>query len=130
MSEIERARRTELKRIATRADMPNVQFGRAPNQAPHRRRIEASKRIRIALDRREKIRVANKGHFDRLDVTGGLPRLRQHAQKLRVINYGERWRERADKIFLAERVNGIFHTDSGVGLTETCGGKPNVSDSS
>ena len=89
MAEIQRTRRAELKRVAARGDVIEVQFGAAVDQPLHRRRFERSQFFRVAFDFVEKFRVADAGDFHGLDVAGAFVARFERGEQVEIVDDGE-----------------------------------------
>ena len=118
MAEIQRARGTDLKRVAARGDVVEMQFGAAADEMFHRGRLERGEFFRVAFDFVEEICVADAGDFHGLDIAGAFVARFERGEQIEIVDDGERRREGADEILFAEGVDAIFHADAGIGLRQ------------
>jgi predicted metal-dependent TIM-barrel fold hydrolase len=70
------------------------------------------------LDRVEELRLADERDLDRFGHSAPPVAIRQRLQEADVVDDGKGGRERADVVFLAERVDAVLHADARVVLRE------------
>ena len=85
VTEIERARIAQFKRVTTRCDVMQMEFRAASNNWPHRRKIAFYQRGRARFDEIEKLCVLYQRDFDSFRYPAEPVAVWQSSQKVRVV---------------------------------------------
>src|SRR3569833_2493079 len=114
MAKIKRTRGAEIKRIARRADMFEMQFGATVDQVAHRRGFKIAERKDVPLERFKKYFVADERDLHGFHVAGAFVTGRQRGKQLKIIDDCERRRKSANEILFTKGVDTVFHAHPGV----------------
>ena len=98
-----------------------MQPGAAVDDALHRCHVALRQSRRQSLNLVERLAVLEQRHLDGFGQAAAPLAIAQRNQKCTVVDHRGWWRERAQEILLAERVDAVFDADARIRLGKHCG---------
>ena len=84
----------------------------------HRGAIARTQLVRSALQFFKELSIADQGDLHGFHVTGAFVARREGFEQSSVVDDCERWREGANKILFAERIDAVLHAHAGIALAQ------------